>query len=114
MASGEPVPNGYYVPIEERIDRQYVNWVEGTTKGENGFGFSAYAKIYKKQVLRFKSGQEKTFFYVIRHEQKEELGITVRNYQISSSLLRIFEMLTENRIIGLWGKERNRIYRRKC
>lgn len=74
LASGEPVPNGYYVPIEERIDRQYVNWVEGTTTGEHGFGFSAYAMIYKKQVLRFKSGQEKTFFYVIRNEQKKELG----------------------------------------
>ena len=74
LASGEPVPNGYYVPIEERKDGPDYNWVEGTTKGSNGFGFSAYAKIYKKQVLRFKSGQEKTFFYVIRHNQKEELG----------------------------------------
>lgn len=74
LASGEPVPNGYYVPIEETIDGKYVNWVEGTINGEDGFGFSAYAKIYKKQVLRFKSGQAKTFFYVIRHEQKKELG----------------------------------------
>lgn len=74
LANGEPVPNGYYVPIEERIDGQYVNWIEGTDKGENGFGFKAYAKIYKKQVLRFKSGIEKTFFYVVRYEQKEELG----------------------------------------
>lgn len=74
LAKGEPVPNGYYVPSEERIDNQYVNWIEGTTKGENGFGFNAYAKIYNKKVLRFKNGQEKTFFYVVRHEQIDKLG----------------------------------------
>lgn len=64
----------WVVEYEGMFGISYVNWIEGTDKGENGFGFKAYDKIYKKQVLRFKSGIEKTFFYVVRYEQKKELG----------------------------------------
>lgn len=74
LSKGGPVPNGYYVPVEERIDNKFVNWVEGTNNGENGFGFKVYAKMYKKKVIRFKSGQEKTFFYVLSYREDSELG----------------------------------------
>jgi hypothetical protein len=60
MGGGVPVPNGYYVPQEERLEGNFVNWIEGTDKGEGSFGFNVYAQVYHKQIIRFKSGGRTT------------------------------------------------------
>ena len=74
MGGGVPVPNGYYVPQEERLEGNFVNWIEGTDKGEGSFGFNVYAQVYHKQIIRFKSGQEKTFYWFVNYAKIDKLG----------------------------------------
>jgi hypothetical protein len=74
MGGGIPVPNGYYVPKEESPGNGYANWIEGTDKGEGAFGFNVYAQVYHKQIIRFKSGQEKLFYWFVNYQKIEKLG----------------------------------------
>lgn len=75
LSEGLPVPNGYYLKKEELRDGNYADWHEGTVKNEGGsFGFSAYAQVYHKQIIKFKSGKDKTFYWAMNHEQLEQLG----------------------------------------
>ena len=74
MGGGVPVPNGLYVPKEEQPGDGYANWIEGTDKGEGAFGFNVYAQVYHKQIIRFRSGQEKIFYWSVNYQKAKELG----------------------------------------
>ncbi len=75
ISEGVPVPNGCYLKKEEKDKNGYCKWYSGEDDGRESFGFHIYARIYKKQVLKFRSGQEKTFYWVLKdNEEKERLG----------------------------------------
>lgn len=75
VSEGIPVPNGYYIKEDEKNDNGYADWHEGTDRSEgSSFGFNAYAQVYHKQVIKFKSGKVKTFFWSMNYDQSKQLG----------------------------------------
>ena len=73
MSEGVPVPNGYYVKDDEKEDG-YAKWYKGTDESDGSWGLTVYAQIYRKQVIKFKSGNVKTFFWAISYNDSKKLG----------------------------------------
>jgi len=101
MSEGIPVPNGYYVKDEELKDG-CANWHEGTERAEGeSWGFRVYAQVYHKQVIKFKSGKVKTFYWVINYDDSKKLG--EYGMRLNHFGLKAFDILDAYKEGNKWG-----------
>jgi hypothetical protein len=91
-SEGIPVPNGTYAKKEEKDKDGYCKWYKGESDGENGFGFNIYAAVYKKQVLKFRNGKVKTFYWALNYKQSEtelgEFGKRLNHFKLETADIR--------------------------